>query len=184
MAGSPVAPPLPLSTAPAHISYLQKSSETLKSADGRPIEIWNLSVPDNAASLGTWAKSFRQNYCLDSEIDALRQGTGYSRSEYLLEIVFPDQTKAPGPGVRAGDFAELLVADYIEFLLGYSVPRFKYAEKWSRNESVKGVDIVGFKLMSPPNFDSTDSLLAFEIKAQLTGNHCTERLQVAIDHSS
>jgi hypothetical protein len=30
----------------------------------------------------------------------------------------------------------------------------------------------------------TDTLLAFEVKAQLTGATCTARLQVAVDHSS
>jgi hypothetical protein len=53
----------------------------------------------------------------------------------------------------------------------------------SRNESVKGVDIVGFK-MNGPSQSPNDSLLAFEVKAQLTGNACHGRLQDAIDDSA
>ena len=66
----------------------------------------------------------------------MRAGTGKSRSQYLLDLVFPDRANAPGPGVRSGDFAELLISDYVEFILGYWVPRGKYAEKGSRDETI------------------------------------------------
>jgi len=140
-------------------------------------------VPADDNLISSWAKAFRQHYCLDTEIDALIAGTPHSRTEYLTEIIFPDQHHPPGPSVRAGDFAELLVSDYLEFLLGYWVPRGKYSEKASRNESVKGVDIVGFK-MNGMSQSPNDSLLAFEVKAQLSGNACHGRLQLAIEHSA
>jgi hypothetical protein len=134
--------------------------------------------------MSTWAANFRQHYCSDSEIDALRDGTGLSRAEYLTQLVFPDESAAPGPGIRAGDFAELLIADYVEYLLGYWVPRGKYAEKASRDESVKGVDILGFRLTASSPPAPTDTLLAFEVKAQLSGGKYAGRLQTAIDDSS
>jgi hypothetical protein len=140
-------------------------------------------VPADNSLLSSWAKSFRQHYCPDAEIDALIAGTSHSRTGYLTEIIFPDRHLAPGPSVRAGDFAELLVGDYLEFQLGYWVPRGKYSEKASRNESVKGVDIVGFK-MNGMSHSPNDSLLAFEVKAQLTGDTCHGRLQNAIDDSA
>jgi hypothetical protein len=86
-------------------------------------------VPTDSTLISDWAKAFRQNYCPDAEIDALIAGTPHSRTGYLNEIIFPDKHVAPGPSVRAGDFAELLVSDYLEFLLGYWVPRGKYSEK-------------------------------------------------------
>ena len=168
---------------PPHLSGLTKCEATLTTSDGRHIDIWEL-VSTDSDYLSAWASNFRQHYCSDSEIDDLRAGTGLSRAEYLTQLVFPDKSVAPGPGIRAGDFAELLVSDYVEYLLGYWVPRGKYADKSSRNESVKGVDILGFRLTSPPAPSPTDTLLAFEVKAQLSGDKYTGRLQTAIDDSS
>jgi len=54
-------------------------------------------------------------------------GTGDTPGEYLLKKKFPDHKEAPGPSIRSGDFAEILVADYIEYKLGYWCPRqFRY----------------------------------------------------------
>jgi hypothetical protein len=169
---------------PSHLSSLTKCAKTLATSDGCRIDVWELCVPSTAACLSAWASNFRQHYCSDSEIDDLRAGTGLSRAEYLTELIFPDKSVAPGPGIRAGDFAELLVSDYVEYLLGYWVPRGKYAEKSSRDESVKGVDILGFRLTSPTASSPTDTLLAFEVKAQLSDDKYAGRLQTAIDDSS
>jgi hypothetical protein len=169
----------------SHLSFLKKCTGTLATSDGRSIDVWELHIPSTASHLlGTWASNFRQQYCSDSEIDDLRAGTGLSRAEYLTQLVFPDKSAAPGPAIRAGDFAELLISDYVEYMLGYWVPRGKYAEKSSRDESVKGVDILGFRLISPSKPSSKDTLLAFEVKAQFSGKKYTGRLQTAIDDSS
>ncbi|MHB8368889.1 MAG: hypothetical protein ACYDBP_04250 [Leptospirales bacterium] len=168
---------------PSYLSSLKKCDKTLATADGHQIDVWELHVPPDAEYLSEWASNFRQNYCSDAEIDNLSKGTGLSHGEYLTQLVFPDVNTAPGPGIRAGDFAELLIADYVEHLLCYWVPRGKYAEKSSRDESVKGVDILGFRLtMQPPA--PSDTLLAFEVKAQLSNGKYKGRLQTAIDDSS
>ena len=169
---------------PSHLSSLTQCAETLTTSDGRSIDVWELTVPSGAGYLSDWASVFRQHYCSDSEIDALRAGTKLSRAEYLTQLVFPDKSVAPGPGIRAGDFAELLVSDYVEYLLGYWVPRGKYADKASCDESAKGVDILGFRMATPPTPATADVLLAFEVKAQLSGKKYTDRLQDAVDDSS
>lgn len=176
---TPVVPALP-----SHLSGLSKCSESLATSDGCVIDVWELNVPLTAGYVSAWASNFRQHYCSDAEIDDLRGGTGLSRAEYLTQLVFPDKSASPGPGIRAGDFAELLISDYVEHLLGYWVPRGKYAEKASRDESVKGVDILGFRLTTPQTPTPTDTLLAFEVKAQLSGGKYSGRLQTAIDDSS
>lgn len=169
---------------PSHIAYLTKCANVLATSDGRPVDVWELKAPSTVADLSEWAANFRQQYCPDSEIDELRSGTGLSRSEYLTQIVFPDKSVAPGPSIRSGDFAELLVSDYVEYLLGYWVPRGKYAEKASRDESVKGVDILGFRMSSLSTPSPHDTLLAFEVKAQFSDTGYSGRLQTAIDDSS
>lgn len=103
---------------PSHLTRLKKFATPLATSDGRRIDVFELNIPSSAGYLSDWAASFRQHYCSDAEIDTLRKGTGLSRAEYLTQLVFPDERKAPGPGIRAGDFAELLVADYVEYLLG------------------------------------------------------------------
>jgi len=168
---------------PLHLAALSNTGIKLSTADGLEIEIWEFSVPANAPYLSEWARRYRQTYCRDDEIDALVAGTPYSKAQYFNAIIFPDATQAPGPSVRAGDFAELLVADYLEFVLGYWVPRDKYSEKAVRDESVKGIDILGFQTSSGRP-SPTDQLISFEVKAQLTGQHCTKRLQIAIDDSA
>ena len=54
-----------------------------------------------------WAKHFRNHYCFDTEIDIFRDGTGYSREEYLNNLKFPTSNRGFGPGIRAGDFGEI-----------------------------------------------------------------------------
>jgi len=184
VSGKLKAPAVPAVIAPPYLSSLTKCAQTLTTSDGHAIDVWELKVPSSAGYLSDWASTFRQHYCSDSEIDALRAGTGLSRAQYLIQLVFPDKSVAPGPGIRAGDFAELLVSDYVEYLLGCWVPRGKYADKASRDESAKGVDILGFRMATPPTPAPTDALLAFEVKAQLSGNKYKGRLQDAIDDSS
>lgn len=179
-ADAPAAPKLP--AGPGYFHHL-KHVDSLALAAGLTCEVWELDVPSDAACLSEWAGRFRQTYCPDTDLDILREGTGKSRAEYLLELVFPDKSVAPGPAVRAGDFAELLISDFVEFMLGYWVPRGKYAEKGSRDESVKGVDIVGFKCSNADEPKPSDEMLTFEAKAQLSGGKYKDRLQVAVNDS-
>lgn len=168
---------------PDHLSFLKKCEFSLKTSDQHNIEVWELIVTEED-DLTNWAKHFRECYCLDHEIDMLRDGTGLSRANYLKELVFPDQMLRPGPSIRAGDFAELLIADYLEFMMHYWVPRGKFAEKESRNESAKGVDVLGIKAVDINKESIDDVLLTFEVKAQLTNTKYKNRLQTAIDDSS
>jgi len=112
------------------------------------------------------------------------QGTGLSRSQFLEQILFPDQTVAPGPSIRAGDFSEILVSDYLESLLRYRVPRAKFSEKASRNESIKGVDVIGFKIIRAGSVSTQDELIMFEVKAQLSAKSYADTLQKAINDST
>jgi hypothetical protein len=160
---------------PTYLSHLILSASTITTVDGHIVPVWELTIPDDPACLANWATHFRQHYCLDSEIDAFRDGTGMSRAEYLLTYVFPD---------AKGDFAELLISDYLEFMMGYWVPRGKYGHKESRNESAKGADILGFRILNVKTSSPADELLTYEVKAQLTGGKYKDRLQVAVDDSS
>jgi hypothetical protein len=109
-------------------------------------------------------------------------GTGKSRSQYLTDLIFPDTKRGFGPITRAGDWAELLIADYLEYLLNYWIPRTRYQDKVRRNESPKGSDVMGFKVSKKSS--SSDEMIIFEVKAKLTDTDCNNKMQEAVDDSN
>lgn len=169
---------------PSHLKWLVDTGKRLKTADGKSVRIMELRHTKDGSVLSAWAKHFRNQYCRDDQIDELCRGTNLSRAEYLRSIKFPDESAAPGPSIRAGDFGEVLVADYLEFALAYWLPRTRYDNKTVRNESTKGTDIIGFKIVAPGQDDPKDVLALFEAKVQFTGDNAIGRLQAAIDGSA
>jgi hypothetical protein len=167
-----------------HIKWFVDTKKRLQTADGKAVKVWEFRHQNDDKILSAWAKHFRNHYCLDTEIDFLRKGCNYSRKDYLNNIKFPDPSVTPGPSIRAGDFGEILVADYLQYLLGYWVPRTKYCDKTIRNESTKGCDIIGFKFLNDEDDSPEDTLAIFEAKTQFTGSKPVPKLQEAIDGSS
>lgn len=169
-----------------HLAWLKKAGTALTTSDGMPIDVWELVIDDkDEATLSGWATHFREHYCQDSKIDELRSGTGLSRAEYLTQLAFPAANSKLGPGVRSGDFAEILLADILEGQFGFWVPRTRYAEKSVRDESAKGTDVLGFKFVDEafvPN--PRDVLVVAESKAQMSGTKAKPRLQDAVDDSA
>ncbi len=163
-----------------HIDWLIDTKQTLQTADGKTINVFEFHHQQDDSVLSAWAKHFRNHYCLDSEIDSLRKGTSYSRAEYLKEIKFPDGKNKPGPSIRAGDFGEILVADYLQYVMNYWVPRTSYCDKVIRNESSKGCDIIGFKIFNKKRISPRDTLAVYEAKAKFSGNTPKNRLQDAV----
>ena len=132
--------------------------------------------------LSAWARHFRNHYCLDAEIDFLR--CRCSRQNYLTNIKFPCETSKLGPGIRAGDFGEILVSDYLQWILGYWVPRVRWASKVVRDESPKGSDVIGFRFHEKAGEASTkDVLFVFESKTKFSASKIN-RLQDAINDSA
>jgi hypothetical protein len=175
-------------TPPLHISWLKDTGKTLTTASGQEIHVLEFEHTDDAAILTAWAKHFREHYCLDKILDDAREGTGLSRKEYLEQLVFPSKDQAPGPSTRAGDFAEILVADYFEYLQGWRVPRTRYRLKSISNESTKGTDILAFRLAKKTDLEKEiyspqDILMSVEVKAQFSGKKAKKRLQDAVDDS-
>ena len=167
-----------------HLSWLKDLGKTLKTHDGKDVKLFKFSPDKNEKSImSAWSKHFRNHYCFDTEIDALRDGTGYSRKDYLLKTKFPSCARGLGPAIRAGDFAEILLADYLEYKMDHFVPRTRYGNKVVRDESSKGSDLIGFKLFDG-NETAQDVLTIFEVKAQFSGQVAKARLQDAVDGSA
>lgn len=174
----------PAATTPGHVQWLVDTGKHLKTSEGKLVRVIELRHTKDDAVLSAWAKHFRSQYCHDDQIDDLCKGTKLSRAEYLRTIKFPDQSAAPGPSIRAGDFGEVLVADYLEFALAFYLPRTRYDNKTVRNESTKGTDIIGFKIVALGRDDPKDALALFEVKAQLSGDTPSARLQAAVNDSA
>lgn len=166
-----------------HIEWLVDTKQTLKTADGKNIKVFQFNHQQDDKVLSAWAKHYRNHYCLDSEIDNLRQGTSYSRAEYLRKIKFPDGKVKPGPSIRAGDFGEILVADYLQYVMNYWVPRIRYCDKVVRNESTKGCDIIGFRILNEKRTSPKDTLVVYETKTKFSGSIPKNRLQDAVQDS-
>jgi len=165
-----------------HTEWLVDTGERLKAADGKEVEVWEFQHQDDEHVLSLWAKHFRNHYCLDTEIDFLKGRR--TRQDYLNDIKFPCKTTKLGPGIRAGDFGEILVADYLEWLLGYWVPRVRWSSKVVRDESPKGSDVIGFHFHKTNGETSPKDVLAvFEAKTKFSSSG-GNRLQDAINDSA
>lgn len=167
-----------------HTKWFVDTGERLTTADGKDVEVWEFQHQGDDEVLSAWAKHYRNHYCLDSEIDYWRKGYGFSRTEYLNNIKFPEPRAAPGPSIRAGDFGEVLIADFLEYLVGYWVPRTRYGDKTIRNESTKGSDIIGFQVIEDGKYSTKDKLAIFEAKTQFSGTKAKTRLQDAVNDSA
>lgn len=163
-----------------HLKWLIDTGNVITTACGKQVKIfcfdYDLTDED---TLSKWAKHFRNHYCFDQDVDDLKSPS-QTRSEYLLNMKFPGKTTRLGPSVRSGDFAEILVADYLAYLRSYIVPRTRYDRKAVPDESTKGSDVLAFKI--DPIHSTNDELLIYEVKAKLTGKP-EDKLQEAIDHS-
>lgn len=150
--------------------------------EGEVVEVFELLTNIDDAAFNEWATCFRQNYCADDMLESLVRGTGMTKQQYLLAYKFPDVKGGFGPATRSGDFSELLISDYLEFVLGYTVHRERYKNRFNSNSSTQGTDVVAFKITgSKPSVD--DEFVTFEVKAQASGDEAKNRLQDAVNDS-
>jgi hypothetical protein len=168
---------------PEYLKWLVQE-DTVITSEGKQIVVYELIIRDDEKILNSWAKHLREHYCADSEIDILRAGYGFERDKYLEKIKFPDAKINPGPSVRSGDFTEILIADYVQYILNYIVPRTRYDRKVNKNSSTMGSDLIGYKCGK--KISSSDELIVFEVKSTASEVPPAQeaRLQNAVDDSN
>lgn len=165
-----------------HLQWLEDTGERVVSVCGKSIPLYKLTHDaSNTKIMSAWARHFRNHYCSDEQIEYIKNPSK-TNAEYLLTEKFPHEKQPPGPSIRAGDFAEILIADYLEFVRFYQVPRTRYERKIIANESSKGSDVIAFK-KEPGIISLTDELLIFEVKAKASENSKSNVLQTAINDS-
>jgi hypothetical protein len=168
---------------PPHLGWLKDTGKTLKTVDGRTVELWTLEHVDDPAILSAWAKHFREHYCWDADLTAEITGTGLSKADFLTNLKFPSATKAPGPATRSGDFGEILVADFMEYVCNCWCPRHvRYQGRINPDVPTSGSDVLAFKFETANEISPNDELFIAEAKASLRPT-TRNRLQDAIDGS-
>ena len=84
----------------------------------------------------------------------------------------------------SGDFGEILVSDYLQYIEGYVVPRTRYNSKANKNTSTQGSDVLGYKKDSLNTVN--DEVVVIEVKSTASNSENFKeknKLQEAINHS-
>lgn len=164
---------------PNHINWFKKIKNSLKTSDLKNVAQINFVYPPDSTMFSNFISYLRNHYCADEELDTLRKPTGLSRKDFLKTIKIPDQNHA---SIRASDFSEIIVSDYIQFILNYVIPRTRYKYKINKNTSPHGIDVLGFKTLDHNKINKNDELITCEVKASLRKKNI-DTLQNAIKDS-
>lgn len=162
---------------------------SITTSSGKEIQVYKLnseSLDDN--SLNNWALGLRDNYVEQIHLKSLVKGTGLTQKEYLEKNVFPNHQDKIGASTMSGEFGEILVYDYINFVLKYYITRTRYLEKINPNMPVPGSDVIGYKVKNANKPCKSDHLIVAEVKTRSSkvGNKtslCEKTVTNAIEHS-
>lgn len=168
---------------PLFIDYFIQE-ENIVTAQEKNITVLKIDIKNEDHVLNQWAKHLREHYCTLEELDELREGPNLSRQEFLRDMKFPNPSDRLGAGTMSGDFSEILIADYIEYVSNYIVPRVRYRQKFNRNSSTQGNDLIGYKIESITQFNPLDEMIIIEVKAKNSEGRPAATLQNAVKHSS
>jgi hypothetical protein len=163
--------------------------KSIPCSSGNKIQVYKLNndlLDDN--SLNNWASGLRDNYVEEILLESLVKGTGLTQKEFLEKNIFPNHQNKLGASTMSGEFGEILVYDYINFVLKYYVTRTRYFEKVNPNMSVSGSDVIGYQVKHIDNPSKTDHLIVAEVKTRssIYGNKnslCKKTVKDAIEHS-
>ena len=170
--------------------------------DDLPIKCYKINYSYDNSILDNWALHIRRHYVSDETLAEDVYVFDMNVEDYLREYVIPQKHETLGATVRSGDIAEIIVADLLEFILGYSVPRYKQMNRSGKNNSEHGTDVIAYRFKKADKTPTRhDELIAAEVKAKLTDetytpiesaikdskkdalrlartvNHCRKRLQ-------
>ena len=164
--------------------------KSIYTSSGKEIQVYKLNsefLDDD--SLNNWAIGLRNNYIEENLLEQAISGTGLTKKEYLEKMIFPNPGVPQGAATMSGEFGELLVYDYINYVLEYYVPRIRYFNKANPNTPIHGSDVIGYKMINYNKRSKNDKLLVAEVKTRSTisGNKtkvCTDIVTSAITDSN
>jgi len=139
----------------------------LKTSSGKNIEVYKLDTETlNDECLNEWALGLRNNYVEEQLIDSLISGTGLTKKQYLETHIFPNPNNSTGAATMSGEFGEILVYDFINYVLEYYVTRTRYLEKINPNMPQSGTDVIGYMIDDIDYPSIKDKLLVAEVKTR------------------
>lgn len=112
------------------------------------------------AIMADWALHVRRHYIFDEKLRSVVRRRSVAVEEYLRASVIPDKRET-----MSGDFGEMLIADLLECIENYSVPRYKHCDRLDKNQSEHGTDVIGYRVSDPRSNDPKDELIVVEVKA-------------------
>lgn len=158
-------------------------------SSGKEIQVYKLNNELLADSiLNSWASGLRNNYVEESLLEPLIKGTGLTKQEFLEKNIFPNHQNKLGAITMSGEFGEILVYDYINFVLKHYITRTRYLEKVNPDMPVSGSDVIGYKVKNINKPSKSDHLIVAEVKTRSSkvGNKnrsCEKTVKDAIEHS-
>lgn len=164
--------------------------KSIHSSYGDEVQIYRLnSEIVDEDSLNKWALGLRNNYVEENLLESLVQGTGLTTKEFLEKNVIPNYNRALGPTTMSGEFGEILVYDYINFVQKYYVTRTRYLDKVNPNTAISGSDVIGYKVENVNMPSESDQLFVGEVKTRSSksGNRdklCKKTVSDAINDSN
>lgn len=139
----------------------------LKTSAGENIKVYKLNKETlNDECLNEWALGLRSNYVEEQLIDSLIKGTGLTKKEYLETNIFPNPNNSLGAATMSGEFGEILVYDFINYVLTYYVTRTRYLEKINPDMPISGTDVIGCMINDINHPNIKDNLLVAEVKTR------------------
>lgn len=166
----------------SYIKYLTQE-DPINTDEGKQIEILHLDIQDDPEIFEDWAKQFRRNYCSDDELAEMIGFMNISPKEYLENFKLPSDSGI-GLSTMSGDFGEILVSDYLQYIEEYVVPRTRYDSRVNKDTSTQGSDVLGYKQDS--SNVSNDEVVVIEVKSSASDSSSSKaknKLQEAINHS-
>ena len=154
--------------APTHIKWFVEEKE-IKLKDSIPVKCYLIDYHDDDMVLDEWALHIRRNYIDDKQLLEDSAVNEMTIEEYLTQYVIPQKKDTFGPTARSADIGEIIVSDLLEFVYGFSVPRYKLKNRSGKSNSQQGTDVIGYKYYYADHSKSNkDELIAAEVKATLT----------------
>ena len=158
-------------------------------SSGKEIQVYKLNNELLADSiLNSWASGLRNNYVEEILLESLVRGTGLTQKEFLEKNIFPNHQNKLGASTMSGEFGEILVYDYLNFVLKHYITRTRYLEKVNPDMPVSGSDVIGYKVENINKPSKSDHLIVAEVKTRSSkvGNKnrsCEKTVKDAIEHS-
>lgn len=150
--------------------------------DGALVSIGSLSRADSEAITGEQGSVLLVCYVDPEVLRHIAEDNGQLPSEVLRERFLPD-----APPIKVGDFGEVYAREALEGRDdGLVFPGFRWRNKAYKNDTVRGPDLIGFKLQADSEHASRqDTLVLVEAKTRSTRDArvAEKALTDAVKHS-